>query len=352
MRQRIEWIDLVKASSVLLVVLMHASNTMADIAGGSTVTTAWQHVNILVEPLRMPMFFLVSGMLAASAIHRPWHRTTNRTTGMVYLYVSWMLFYFGFTALLGASQSQPIASILFAKSGYWYLYAMAGFFVIARLLRNQPGWLIVAVALVPNVVRPLTHEFFEGIVPGAMYTSMAMNLGFFLLGAYFKEALGTLASRATWAHTMALGGAALIAGTIWLNAPSTIGQTYLYMSLIWVAFGVSLAVQITRHGAPTWAQHVAARTLPIYVWQWPVLFVTAEFLPAQVLSSVTAQVLFPALFTVGVAVSAMWLHALPSLKYLFHAPVWVTHPQRLRIVEQFRRPVVSPEPATVTVGRS
>lgn len=351
MRQRIEWIDLVKASSVLLVVLMHASNTMADIAGASTVTTAWQHVNILVEPLRMPIFFLVSGMLAASAVHRPWRRTTNRTAGMVYLYVVWMLFYFGFTALLGASVNQPILSILFAKSGYWYLYAMAVFFVVARLLRNQPGWLIVVIALVPNALRPLTQEFFEGIVPGAMYTSMAMNLGFFLLGAYFKDALGAVASRATWAHTLSLGVAALASGIMWLNAPSTVGQTYLYMSLLWVAFGVSLAVQITRHGAPTWARHVGSRTLPIYVWQWPVLFVTAEFLPASVLSSVTAQILFPALFTAAVAMSAMWLQALPSLKYLFHAPVWVTRPQELRIPEQFRRRVPNSEPAAVTAGR-
>lgn len=144
------WIDLVKASSVLLVVFMHASNTLVDVAGPSAVTTALHQFNVLVEPLRMPIFFLVSGMLAASAIHRPWRATTNRTSGMLYLYVAWMVAYLGFITLLGASVTEPLSAILFAKNGYWYLYAMVLFFVIARLLRNQPAWVVVAVALIPQ----------------------------------------------------------------------------------------------------------------------------------------------------------------------------------------------------------
>lgn len=299
MRQRIEWIDLVKASSVLLVVFMHASNTLVDVAGPSAVTTALHQFNVLVEPLRMPIFFLVSGMLAASAIHRPWRATTNRTSGMLYLYVAWMVAYLGFITLLGASVTEPLSAILFAKNGYWYLYAMVLFFVIARLLRNQPAWVVVAVALIPNIARPLTDQFFEGLVPGALYTSMAMNLGFFLIGAYFKDLLGTVAARATLAHTAVLGLVAVIGGIVWLNTPSTIGQTYLYMSLIWVAFGISLAVQITRNGAPAWAGYVGARTLPIYVWQWPALFVVGEFLPASVVSTLGAQLLFPCCSPLG-----------------------------------------------------
>ena len=75
MRRRIEWIDLVKAVSVLLVVFMHASNTLVDLAGPSGVTAVLQHINHLLEPMRMPVFFLVSGMLASSAVHRPWSKS-------------------------------------------------------------------------------------------------------------------------------------------------------------------------------------------------------------------------------------------------------------------------------------
>ncbi|MEZ5184809.1 MAG: acyltransferase family protein [Candidatus Nanopelagicales bacterium] len=351
MKQRIEWIDLVKAVSVLLVVFMHASNTLVDLGGTSPVTTALQYFNHLVEPMRMPAFFLVSGMLAASAIHRPWRATTRRTTGMIYLYVTWMLLFFGFIALFGASVTGPGSSILFARSGYWYLYAMALFFVLARLLRNQPAWLVVIVALVPNLLRPATQHFFEGLVPGSMYTSMAMNLAFFLMGAYFKDLIGSLVARTTWASTWIIGAVAIVSGVLWLNAPATAGQSYLLMSLIWVPFGLSLAMQLTRGGAPEWARYVGARTVSIYVWQWPLLFLAAEFVPGAALTGTVAHVLFPLAFTALVAASALWLHSRPALKPLFSAPAWATHPQGVRIPEQLRRRVIEAEPATVTAGR-
>lgn len=344
MKRRIEWIDLVKAVSVLLVVFMHASNVLVDLGGPTWVTTALVTFNHLVEPLRMPVFFLVSGMLASSAVHRPWRGTTNRTLGMVYLYVMWMLLFFGLTALLGASHTDPLGSILFAKSGYWYLYAMALFFVIARLLRNQPAWAVVAVALVLNLLRPLTDQFFGGIVPGSLYTSMAMNLGFFLLGAYFKDLVGDLAARARWPHTIGLGVLSVGVGWIWLHTPEVVGQTYLPLSILWVSFGVSLAVQVTRNGAPGWARHVGARTLPIYVVQWPVLFVIA-LIPGGALTAIWVQAAFPLVVTGGVAALALWLHHLPVGKALFTAPEWVTEPHSILARS------AAAEPVSVTAGR-
>ena len=344
MKSRIEWIDLVKASSVLLVVFMHASNTLVDLGGPTWVTTALLTFNHLVEPLRMPVFFLVSGMLAASAVHRPWRASTNRTLGMVYLYVVWMLVFFGFTALLGASHSDPLGSILFAKSGYWYLYAMALFFVIARLLRNQPAWAVVAGALVLNLLRPFTDEFFGGLVPGSLYTSMTMNLGFFLMGAYFKDLVGDVAARTRWPHTIVLGVLSAGAGWIWLYTPEAIGQSYLPLSILWVAFGVSLAVQITRDGAPGWARYVGARTLPIYVVQWPVLFVVA-LIPGSFLTAIWVQAVFPLVVTGGVAALALGLHNLPLAKTLFTAPEWVTEPHSVLARSAAATPV------SVTAGR-
>ncbi len=217
-RRRIEWIDLVKAVSVLLVVFMHASNTLYDLAGPSGVTAVLQHINHLLEPLRMPVFFLVSGMLASSAVHRPWSKSGNRTLGMVYLYVVWMLLFFGFITLFGQAPSEPVTAIIFAKSGFWYLYAMALFFIIARLLRNQPAWAVVAVALLPNILRPLTDQVLGQLVPGSLYTSMAMNLAFFLVGAYFKDLVGGLAEKATTWHAVVLGALAVSAGVLWLTA--------------------------------------------------------------------------------------------------------------------------------------
>lgn len=326
MQRRIEWIDLVKATSVLLVVFMHASGTLLDLAGPGTVPMALQHFNHAVEPLRMPIFFLVSGMLAASAIHRPWRATTSRTLGMVYLYVLWMVGLMGFKLFFGVTSPEPVSSVIFAKSGFWYLYAMALFFVIAKLLRHQPAWLVVAIALLPNLLRPLTQQYFDAVIPGSLATSIAMNLAFFLFGAYFTDVVTSAAHRITWPVTLTFGVAAVAASLHWLDDPQTVGQTYFGLSVLWVGFGVSLAVQLSRNGTPKWARHVSARTLSVYMLQWPVIFLLFEFWPHSTVDSVPAQVLFPLLITATVAWLAMWMQDRPSLWWMFKAPAWVTGP--------------------------
>lgn len=329
MKQRIDWIDLVKATSVLLVVFMHASGSLFDIAGDTTVSAFLLKLNHAIEPLRMPVFFLASGMLAASAIARPWSQTTKRTLGMVYLYVLWMTLLMALKLLFGVTTADPLADILFAKSGFWYLYAMALFFVIARLLRNQPAWLVVVVALVPNLLRPATQIFFEDLIPGSLATSMAMNLGFFLLGAYFKETVGAMARRATWPVVAVLGATAVFTTVVWLNNPANAGQSYLGLSLLWVAAGVGAAALVTRGGAPAWSRYVGSRTLAIYVWQWPVIFLLFELWPRGTLGSPVAQVIFPLALTAVIALSGMWLHNQPRLRVLFNAPDWVLNPRRV-----------------------
>lgn len=327
MGRRIAWIDLVKAVSVLLVVFLHATNAVIDVGGPTSAGSLLVDLNRLLEPLRMPVFFLVSGLLASSAINRPWRDSTNRTTGMAYLYLTWVLLYLGFTAAFGAVTHEPLATILLAKSGYWYLYAIAVFFVIAKLARRQPAWLVVAVALVPNLLRPAVDLFVNTQVPGSLLTSMGMNLGFFLLGAYFKDFVGGLAARATPVHTWLLGALAIGLGVVWLDSPQFIGQSYLPLSIVWVAFGISLAVQVTRSGAPAWAQYVGARTLPIYVIQWPVLFLVGRLLPADLAHNPLAQIVVPLLITGLVAALALLMHDQRLLRPLFVAPWWVTRPQ-------------------------
>lgn len=339
--KRIEWIDLVKACSVLLVVFMHATNTLSDLVGPSGVGTFLHTLNATIEPLRMPVFFLVSGMLAASAIHRPWRASSNRTVGMVYLYVVWMALFMGFQAVLGISVREPVIAVIFAKSGYWYLYAMALFFVIARLLRSQPAWVVVAVATVANLLRPLVDQFVAEVVPGALYTSMAMNLCFFLVGAYFKPIVAGLAQRTTWTHTIALGAVAIPLDIWWMTNPALAGRTYFPVSVLLLAFGISLAVQVTRNGAPAWAAFLGARTLPIYVWQWPVIFLAAAVVPGGALGHPLVQLGFPVAITAIVGITAVWLHKQPSLTHLFNAPQWLLQPAAVRISA----------PAPVTAGR-
>ncbi len=162
-------VDLVKATSVVLVVLMHMVQTTPLAMGepSAPIAVFWGQVGGPLEPLRMPIFFVVSGLLAAGAVHRPWNLTRRRTNGIVYLYLLWSAI---LVAALAVISPDPIstlanlpATVVFAETGYWYLPALVVFFVIALAARNLPPVLVVTVAAVPNLLRPLTHDFTTGL---------------------------------------------------------------------------------------------------------------------------------------------------------------------------------------------
>ncbi|MFZ4655225.1 MAG: acyltransferase family protein, partial [Methylococcaceae bacterium] len=97
-RPRIEWMDVIKATAVIVIVLSHAVDLLAPVAGGQPAQTFWQVFMTILEPMRMPLFFMISGMLAASALNRPWNKVRQRTWGMVYLYVLWSVIFFAVVA--------------------------------------------------------------------------------------------------------------------------------------------------------------------------------------------------------------------------------------------------------------
>jgi uncharacterized membrane protein YcfT len=56
--------------------------------------------------LRMPLFFTISGMLAASAVHRSWRVLgRGKVAKFLYLYVLWFLIHAGLLALVPPCRS-------------------------------------------------------------------------------------------------------------------------------------------------------------------------------------------------------------------------------------------------------
>ena len=88
-KERMDWVDIIKATSVILVVLWHVVQTLDVFIDGTIVADAWYQFMLFLEPLLMPVFFVVSGMLASSAVKRPWSWTKSRTIGVLYLYLVW-----------------------------------------------------------------------------------------------------------------------------------------------------------------------------------------------------------------------------------------------------------------------
>ena len=112
---RLLWADCAKGMSIIAVCYMHV---VTGVPGASE--TAWSWLNDVMDPVRMPMFFLVSGLFA--------HRVIERTLGDLWYRRLWFLLvpYLVFTpfqALIrlnmagNADLSHLIQAILFGDPG-------------------------------------------------------------------------------------------------------------------------------------------------------------------------------------------------------------------------------------------
>ena len=69
-RERMAWVDVAKGASIVLVVLLHVTNkhvVRLDAASGD-IRDSWATFVSWMRPVRMPLFFLLSGLLAAKVV--------------------------------------------------------------------------------------------------------------------------------------------------------------------------------------------------------------------------------------------------------------------------------------------
>ena len=298
----------------------------------------------VIEPLRMPIFFMVSGMLATSAMSRPWRMSRRRTYGMAYLYILWSAIFFIVVALY--IHETPVEALLnfprrllAGSSGYWYLYALLVYFIIAKALRRWPIWIILAIAIALNLLRSAVaqwnRDFMYSIDVGSAMTSIVTNLVFYILGVYYKEIISWVADRASWWRVVMIV-ALVSAYGIWRNsAPEYWEMTYLPISLAWIAAGVMAAHLLVEYEGPRrFGTFFGARTLPIFVVQFPLLMVLSSYLRnnrPEYLSIPAVQVVFPLLVTLILVFAALLLYRVTQKnigKYLFEAPRWAVGEHR------------------------
>ena len=152
-KSRIDWVDYAKGICIILVVMMHSTLGVEKAAGELT----WVHGFIdWARPFRMPDFFMISGLFLASRIDKPWRGyLDSKVLHFAYFYVLWMTIQ-TFTKSFGVLQTEGLASFLkiYLEGFYepygtlWFIYLLAIFFVVTKLLRQVPALLIFAGAAV------------------------------------------------------------------------------------------------------------------------------------------------------------------------------------------------------------
>ncbi|MCO1594639.1 acyltransferase [Micromonospora sp. RHAY321] len=333
---RAEWADAAKGVCIILVVLWHVvvkDYLQIDWHIGVPVPGLWGTVGEQFLPLRMPLFFTISGVFAANAVQRPWRVVArSRIAGFLYLYAVWLLIH---TAVLAAAPDFPtdratsalglLEQLTITPSNLWYLYALALYFTVAKVLRRAPRVLVLVPAAALSAVAA------AGLLdtPGNR-AGLYQNLIFFLAGLYLRPQIEWWAATATRRRLVLTSGAYVLA----LAAMAALGAQRWFgvwpaVSVVAVAFGVTAAAQLGRWPAASGRLATLGRiTLPIYVIHMPVLALLHRLLgPVCGLDQVGRGLLvlgYPVLLTglvIGVSLAihrgllaahARWLFALPG----------------------------------------
>jgi len=278
-RSRAEWADVAKGVCILLVVLWHViMKHYLQISWHIPVPLpgAWGAFGNQLLPLRMPVFFTISGMFAANAALRPWSVVRrSRIAKFYYLYVLWFTVHTlvlslvpKFDTLSARNVLDVLEQLTITPTNLWYLIALAWYFIFAKLTLRLPVAVVLGAAFLLSAIASAGLLASPGN-RGQLY----QNLLFFLAGLRLKPWVEKLAEKATARLLIAgaIGYLGIMAVIQVLGAKQWFGVWPVASGLA-VVIGVAAAAQLQRWRRPAaWLTALGQRTLPVYVMHMPLL---------------------------------------------------------------------------------
>ena len=219
-KHRVEWVDTAKGICIVLVVTMHATLGVGEAMGGEGFMHA---VVAFSKPFRMPDFFLVSGLFLSRAVDRDWRSYADkRVVHFLYFYLLWLLIQslFKYGQLSGGSPAGFVAhlvrSLFEPFSTLWFIYMLAIFSILAKLLRTAPQIVVLALATALQILPVETGSF--------LFDEFCERWVYFLVGFLFAPRIFAFAGSAASRPVLALGGLALWAMINGVLAMTPIGK--------------------------------------------------------------------------------------------------------------------------------
>ncbi|WP_326533322.1 acyltransferase family protein [Pseudorhodoferax sp.] len=312
------WIDAAKGICIVMVVLYHVvitayrSQYPADELLGALPEIGLHELVIAgLAPLRMPLFFMISGFLAArAALRSGWPEVANkRVTLFVYLYLLWSVIQWASVALMHAlsgvvrpateqaiyadSLPEYLGALLLGATDVWYLYALPAYFIACKLLARRPLVALLGFLALHTVGRLWVDSWPAGSI---LANGIYFCLGCFWGAPFFRRLTAPgLGARA--ALVLPLLAACLVTRLFWEDWQA------IPTSLLAIAL-VVVGLERIQHRYPLrtlcW---MGRNTLPIYVihriWiEIPDLYLRGNAVaPAEGAGAHAWYLLYPALMT-------------------------------------------------------
>lgn len=155
--QRVDWVDYAKGICITLVVMMHATLSY----GGLVNQEGWLHEVVeFARPFRMPDFFLLAGLFLGRSIHSNLLEYVDRKViHFAYFYLLWLAIQMTMVELevwttdpIEFGRHVLVALTYEPYETLWFVHMLAVFYIVTRLLRDVPVWLVFSGAAALQII--------------------------------------------------------------------------------------------------------------------------------------------------------------------------------------------------------
>lgn len=320
---RVDWVDYGKGICIILIVMMHSVGGVQEAAG----EVGWlNHVVEFARPFRMPDFFVIAGLFLARVIDRDWKTYLDRkVVHFAYFYVLWLTIEFAFKAPGMASEGGwghvgelYLLSFIDPFGALWFIYILPIFFVITKLLKAVPVWLVLPVLAALEILPVHTGWM--------VIDEFAARFVYFYIGYAFAQWIFSLASAVIARSGRAgilLGLWALANGALVWAGWATLPFVSLAMGIVGACAVVTMSALLSKVDAMGFVRYCGTNSIVIYL---------AFFLPMAVTRSILLSVgIIPDIGTVSLIVTAagvigplvlFWIVRDTWFRWLFQRPGW------------------------------
>ncbi|GGC63551.1 acyltransferase family protein [Hoyosella rhizosphaerae] len=359
-KPRVEWVDLAKGLTITLVVLLHAVGMLVrkDLS-----PDFWRDINAFLQPIRMPLFFVASGLFAQGMLAMSWTTMLrSRVAHLAYLYVVWLMMFFIAHNLLPsevrhggyAKFENVIRGLWMPSSALWFIYGLAVFAIVAKLIYKLPLSVQFSFAIVLSIAAYGRYGVFSDV--GFGWRNLGMYFVYFLLAVHARPLIVKFSQLSNiWRIGIALGIYAAVYFPIVKFAVFDARELRLIVTTVGLGLGVLVATWLVGSHLGNIFQSIGTRTLPVYVMMDILIaIVVYGLLQVPMLTGLPGVgIVLPLVVTAAVVALALQGHSLllkARMNFLFEL-----HP-RIRGVapkpESAPRPVaVVAQPVAKEVGK-
>ena len=328
--QRVDWVDYAKGICIILVVMMHAVNGVEYLFDEQ----GWMHPIIdFARPFRIPDFFLVAGLFLSRSIHAPLADYLDRkVVHFIYFYVLWLtlqLPVLEFDALVshpGYVLKLWFYSFVEPSNSLWFVHMLAIFYVVTRLLRNVPVWIVFAGAFIlQSLYQLVLIDTGWGVID-----RFANRYVYFFMGYAFAPQIFRFAGRAAKAPW--IGALGLLAWGIlnWWAVSLALHEEVVASFILGIAGATDVCVVsalLTRFRAADFLRYCGRHSIVIYLtYAFPLVAMERLVLPA--IGAPFGDVGLASALTLTFAVALpLAFHALirgTPLNFLYVRPDWAS----------------------------